>query len=94
MAAKPSLVLFDSGSWINFSAPAYGEKEPSGSLPIGDFFGGGERESGLEPESGLHDSIHDSRSSISWTSVRRFCSLNFLDFGCLIAPAINLGLGF
>lgn len=91
--ANPSLVFFDSGSWKKLSAPAYGEKVPSGSLPMADLGGGGERESGLEPESGLPDSIHDSRSSISWTSERRFWTLNFLDFGLLIVPAIDLGLG-
>lgn len=45
------MVFFDRGNWTNLSAPAYVEKEPSGSLPIGDFDGGEERDIGFEPES-------------------------------------------
>lgn len=82
--AKPSLVFFDNGSWLNFTEPTYREKEPSCSRPIGALWVNGSDQRGLKPESGLPESIHDSRKSISSTSAWRFWNLNFFDLGLLI----------
>lgn len=57
---------------------------PSSIRPAGASFGGGGRDNGFEPDSGRPFWIHDSSSSISWTSESRFCLRDSLDLGGLI----------
>ena len=87
------MVFCDNGRRSNLSQPAYGENESPSILPMGALEGGGASDRGLEPESGLPNSIHDSRSSISWSSVRRFCLTNCRFWGLELGLRI-LGLGF
>lgn len=74
--------------------------------PTGESEGKAGRDMGLEPQSGFWDSIHEFRSSISWSSERSFCLREHFDLGFLIAAGSGcvetldfgegriLGLGF